>query len=179
MCWLTGPVAEGFSPMRLHVETDRLLLTPQEAHDAPWLAELYTARGIGTVTEQDALAKVATMTETIRTTGIGALALRVKPDLDPIGYAALVVGRATLEEPELAYELLPRAHGQGYATEAATAVLDAAFDTGRARVWSTVGTWNTPSLRVLEKLGFDRHHVSTERLRTGELGEVVWLVRER
>jgi RimJ/RimL family protein N-acetyltransferase len=172
-------MGEDFTPMRLRIETDRLLLTPQEESDAPWLAELFTTRGTGTFTEQDALAKVAAMTETIRTTGIGALVLRVRPDLDPVGYAALVVGRASVEEPELAYELLPRAHGQGYATEAAAAVLEAAFDTGRTRIWSTVGTWNAPSLRVLEKLGFDRHHVSTERLRTGGVGEIVWLVHER
>lgn len=172
-------MGDAFSPMRLHVETDRLVLTPQQASDARWLAELFTARGSGTVTEQEALDKVGTMTETIRTTGIGALVLRAKPDLDPVGYAALVVGRASVEAPELAYELLPRAHGHGYATEGAAAVLEAAFDTGRTRVWSTVAVWNTASLRVLEKLGFDRHHVSTERLRTGELGDVVWLVRER
>jgi RimJ/RimL family protein N-acetyltransferase len=68
--------------------------------------------------------------------------------------------------------LFQRAHGRGYATEAAGAVLDAAVATGRKRLWSTVGAWNTPSLRVLEKLGFERDHVSTE-----DNGEVVWLTR--
>jgi RimJ/RimL family protein N-acetyltransferase len=62
----------------------------------------------------------------------------------------------------IGYELLQRAHGRGYATEAARAVLDAAITTGRKRLWPTVGTWNTPSFRVLEKLGFERHHVSTD-----------------
>jgi hypothetical protein len=51
-------MGEAFTPMRLRVETDRLLLTPQEEGDAPWLAELFTTRGTGTFTEQDALAKV-------------------------------------------------------------------------------------------------------------------------
>ncbi|WP_206791682.1 GNAT family N-acetyltransferase [Amycolatopsis sp. MtRt-6] len=64
------------------------------------------------------------------------------------------------------------AHGHGYATEAAGAVLEAAAATGRTRLWSTVGAGNTPSLRVLAKLGFARHHVSTEAA-----GEVVWLTR--
>jgi RimJ/RimL family protein N-acetyltransferase len=160
--------------MRLHAETDRLVLTPQQVSDAPWLAELFTARGAGTFTEQDALAKVAAMAETIRSIGIGALVLRVKPDLDPVGYAALVVGRATVEEPELAYELLPRAHGQGYATEGAAVVLEAAFATGRTRVWSTVRSWNEPSLRVLDRLGFRRDHTTSD-----ERGEIIWHVRER
>lgn len=84
----------------------------------------------------------------------------------------LIIGRSTLEEPEIAYELFQRAHGRGYATEAAGAVLDAAISTGRKRLWSTVGTWNTPSLRVLEKLGFAQDHISTE-----ENGEVAWLTR--
>jgi RimJ/RimL family protein N-acetyltransferase len=65
-----------------------------------------------------------------------------------------------VDEPEIAYELLKRVHGHGHATEAARAVLGAAIATGRKRLWSTVRTWNTPSFRVLDKLGFERDHVS-------------------
>jgi RimJ/RimL family protein N-acetyltransferase len=36
-----------------------------------------------------------------------------------------------------------------------------------------VGSWNTASLRVLEKLGFERDHVSIE----DRAGDVVWLTR--
>jgi hypothetical protein len=39
----------------------------------------------------------------------------------------------------------------GQAGDPARAVLDAAIASGRKRLWSTVGVWNTPSLRVLEK----------------------------
>jgi RimJ/RimL family protein N-acetyltransferase len=67
---------------------------------------------------------------------------------------------------------IKHAHGRGHATEAASAVLDAAIATGRTRLWSTVGTWNTPSFRVLEKLGFERQHVSKD-----DRGEFVWLTR--
>lgn len=63
------------------------------------------------------------------------------------------VGRATLEEPEIAFELLRHAHSQGYATEAAQAVLGAVAGTGRTRIWAIVRAWNTASFRVLEKLG--------------------------
>ena len=79
-----------------------------------------------------------------------------------------------MAEPELAYELLPQAHGRGYATEASRAVLDAGFATGRQRIWSTVRPWNMPSLRVVEKLGFRRDHTTTDNG-----GELVWLVCER
>lgn len=100
------------------------------------------------------------------------LPIQRRDEGDFIGYCGLIICRSTVEEPEIAYELFQRAHGRGYATEAAGAVLDAAIATGRKRLWSTVGAWNTPSLRVLEKLGFERDHVSTE-----DSGEVVWLTR--
>jgi RimJ/RimL family protein N-acetyltransferase len=51
-------------------------------------------------------------------------------------------------------------------------VLDAAISTGRTRLWSTVRTWNEPSFRVLEKLGFQCDHVSLD-----DRGELVWLTR--
>jgi len=103
-------------------------------------------------------------------TGIALLPIRRRAEGDFIGYCGLIVGRSTVEEPEIAYELLQRAHGRGYATEAAGAVLDAAIATGRKRLWSTVGTWNTRSFRVLEKIGFERDHVD-------DGGEFVWLTR--
>ena len=61
------------------------------------------------------------------------------------------------------------AHGHGYATEAAVEVVAAARQTGRSRLWSTVRSWNAPSFRVLEKLGFTRHHSVWD-----DDGEVVW-----
>ena len=79
-----------------------------------------------------------------------------------------------MDEPEIAYELFRRVHGHGYATEAARAVVGAAVATGRKRLWSTVGGWNAPSLRVLEKLGFHRDHVGPDR---DGRGEVIWLTR--
>ena len=160
--------------MRLHIETERLVLTPEEAGDAEWFTELLNARGAGTFTVADALKRIAAMTSTIGTTGIGVLVLRKRTDRVALGYTGLVVGRGSLEEPELAYELLPRAHGHGYATEAARALLDAAFDTGRRRIWATIDFENGPSLRVAEKLGFHRDHCTTDDGR-----EVVWMVCDR
>jgi RimJ/RimL family protein N-acetyltransferase len=155
--------------MPTHIETARLVLSPEEARDAEWMAELFSARGTN-VSASEASRRISEMRRTTETLGIGALVLRVKPDEEPIGYCALIVGRANVEEPELAYELLQRAHGNGYATEAARAMLRAAFDTGRQRVWSTVRAWNTPSLRVLDKLGFEVDHTTTD----GD-GQLIWL----
>jgi RimJ/RimL family protein N-acetyltransferase len=163
-----------YSPIALRIETERLILTPEESSDAEWFAELLNARGTGTFTVADALKRINVMIETIETTGIGALVLRKRPDGEPLGYTAIVVGRSSLDEPELAYELLPRAHGHGFATEAARALLDAAFGTGRRRIWATIGSWNAPSLRVAEKLGFRLDHCTTEVDQ-----EVRWMVCDR
>nr|WP_306906882.1 GNAT family N-acetyltransferase [Arthrobacter pascens] len=88
-----------------------------------------------------------------------------------LGYCGLVIGRATIDEPELAYELFKHAHGCGYATEAAAAIVEAARKTGRFRLWSTVRVGNAASFRVLEKLGFTRHHSVWD-----DHGELVWNV---
>jgi RimJ/RimL family protein N-acetyltransferase len=95
-------------------------------------------------------------------------------DGDLIGYCGLIVGRATWEEPEIAFELFRRVHGSGYATEAGEAVVAAAIQSGRVRLWSTVRAWNGRSLRVLQKLRF---RYSGKIIRDPERGDLVWLTR--
>ncbi|GEA87471.1 GNAT family N-acetyltransferase [Cellulomonas cellasea] len=162
-----------FTPLPTRLVTDRFELTPQEPADAGWLAVLFTTRGRGEVSEAEARERIARMHALTAEHGIGALVLRPRDGGPPVGYAAVVVGRGTVEEPELAYELLPEAHGRGYATEAARAVLDAAHATGRARIWATIRPWNAASLRVAEKLGFRRDHVMTDHD-----GDLVWFLHE-
>ncbi|OYU40551.1 MAG: hypothetical protein CFE33_00090 [Pseudorhodobacter sp. PARRP1] len=55
---------------------------------------------------------------------------------------------------ELGYWLAPRAQGQGYATEAARAVLDMQFAHDESTVAAGYFDGNAASARVLEKLGF-------------------------
>ncbi|MFF7139623.1 GNAT family N-acetyltransferase [Streptomyces sp. SID2888] len=161
-----------YKTMSFHLETERLILRPWAESDAAEFCALLSERGKGTPTVEHIRASIAELLTATETTGIALLPIQRRAEGDFIGYCGLIIGRSTLEEPEIAYELFQRVHGHGYATEAAGAVLDAAVATGRKRLWSTVGTWNTPSLRVLEKLGFERDHVSTE-----DNGEVVWLTR--
>jgi RimJ/RimL family protein N-acetyltransferase len=163
-----------FPPLPLRLETERLVLTPETAEDAGWLAALFTARGDGEVSVDQARERVAAMEDVVARLGIGVRVLRSRDTGEPLGYCGIVVGRGSVAEPELAYELLPAARGHGYATEAARAVLAAAFATGRERVWATVRPANTPSFRVLDKLGFRRDHVTTD-----DDGDVVWLVAGR
>ena len=159
--------------MTLAIETERLTLRLRDERDAAWYRELIGERGEETPTLEDATERLARFRDLTLETGIGALAICRRSEGDVIGYCALVVGRCSLDEPEIAYELLRRFHGHGYATEAARALVDAAVATGRHRLWSTVRPWNTASLRVLAKIGFRRDHSTTD-----DHGEVVWLVRD-
>ncbi len=145
------------------LETERLLLRPWRASEAAVQHELWTERdprvpphrridAEGRPTEAD-LAEGIRAADLPSSTGLLAVERRLNGDL--IGYCGLVDGGAETEgEPELAYELLRRSWGKGYATEASWAVLDWARSSGHARLWATVWAWNVASLRVLEKLGF-------------------------
>ncbi|MFC1437353.1 GNAT family N-acetyltransferase [Streptacidiphilus sp. N1-10] len=161
-----------YETMPFHLETERLILRPWAESDAADFCTLLAERGKGTPTVEHIRTAIAELLTATESTGIALLPIQRRDQGDFIGYCGLIIGRSSLEEPEIAYELLQRAHGRGYATEAAGEVLGAAAATGRKRLWATVGAWNTPSFRVLDKLGFERDHVSTE-----DSGEVVWLTR--
>ncbi|MGY0021226.1 GNAT family N-acetyltransferase [Streptomyces sp. cg35] len=161
-----------YETLPFHLETERLILRPWADSDAAEFCALLSERGKGTPTVERARTSIAELRAATMTTGIALLPIQRRDEGDFIGYCGLIIGRSTLEEPEIAYELFQCVQGRGYATEAARAVLDAAVTTGRKRLWATVGSWNNPSLRVLEKLGFERDHVSVE-----DNGEVLWLTR--
>lgn len=159
--------------MALAIETERLTLRLRDEHDAVWYRELVGERGEDMPTLEEATARLAQFRDLTTAVGIGALTICRRAEGDAIGYCALIEGRASLDEPEIAYELLRRFHGHGYATEAAQALVAAAAATGRRRLWSTVRPWNTASLRVLQKVGFHRDHIDTD-----DRGDIVYLVRD-
>ena len=163
------------------LETARLRLRPWRVSDAPINRELWTERdprsvnvidADGRPTVDDLRARIEIQLAESERLGIELLAIEVKDAPGFIGYCGLIVGQATLEEPELAYEFLRRVQGNGYATEAAAAILEAARAAGRTRLWATVREWNTASFQVLEKIGFTesgRRDVDPVR------GDSVWM----
>ena len=63
----------------------------------------------------------------------------------------------------LGYSIARKLWGQGFATEAASAVVDLGFRSyGLDRVWSSVHLANQGSVRVLEKIGMTREAVRSE-----------------
>jgi RimJ/RimL family protein N-acetyltransferase len=144
------------------LETERLLLRPWRASEAVIHRELWTERdprvpphrridasGHPTIEElEDWIRRGAP------SGSIGLLAIQRKSPGDVIGYCGLVDDAGPEGEPELAFELLRRVWGRGYATEAASAVLDWARAAGYGRVWASVWDWNSASRRVLAKVGF-------------------------
>jgi RimJ/RimL family protein N-acetyltransferase len=164
----------GYAAMAFSIRTQRLGLQLRDECDAQWNHELLGENEGGTdLSVPEVRLRLAEQRIRAVGSGIGLLTIRRRADDEPLGYCGLIVGRCSLDEPEIVYELLKRFHGCGYATEAAHAVLDAAFATGRTRIWATVGAWNEPSLRVLDKLGFQRDHEID-----GEHGRVIYLVRQ-
>lgn len=78
---------------------------------------------------------------------------------------------------ELGWSLAPWVWGQGYATEAARAVLDTAFTARQqlVRVRAMADVRNVPSQRVMEKIGLVREGtLRRNRTTRGELIDEVW-----
>lgn len=171
-------------PMPRVMETERLLLRSWTGGDAAELRDLWGERDPRSARRisEDGHPTVEEMRERLRaelaaseSNGIRLYAVEHATE-GMLGYCGLVLGRATATEPELAFELLHGVHGHGFATEAAGAVVDASDASGRVRLWSTAREWNTASLHVLAKLGFDRTGCSETDL---ERGALLWLARSR
>lgn len=177
---MTGGAASG---RQVALETGRLLLRPWRVAEAAVQRELWTERDPRVPPHRridaDGHPTVADLEDSIRTNqtwSSGLLAVERKASHDVIGYCGLIdSGRGPEGEPELAFELLRRTWGQGYATEASLAVLDWARSSGYERLWATVWEWNTASRRVLAKVGF----TETERKEVDEVCGTTLLTTRR
>ena len=145
------------------IVTARLVLRRQRVSDAAAYHEMWTERDPrvpprrrigpdGHPTVEEVAAQIAAELNSPET---GLLTITRSFEGDVIGYCGLLFGGgSTPGEPELAYELLRRAHGCGFATEAAQAVVTWAAEAGFERLWAGVRAWNLASRNVLHKLGF-------------------------
>ncbi|WP_300578787.1 GNAT family N-acetyltransferase [Phenylobacterium sp.] len=144
------------------LETERLVLREAGLDDAAFVLDLLNApgflQGIGDRGVRN-LDQARDYIETriigsYRDHGFGMWVVAPKDAHEPAGLAGLVK-REVLPHVDLGYAFLERSWGQGYAQEAAMAVLDHARGRlGLATVAAIVNPDNWASRRVLEKIGF-------------------------
>ena len=143
-------------------ETDRLTLRWMTVEDAGMVLELLNDpdwlryigdRGVRTLEAAQEYILTGTV-DMYNRLGFGLYLTERKPDGVPMGICGLVK-RDFLEDVDLGFAFLPAFRTQGYAREAAAAVMEYARDTlGLRRLVAITSLDNERSGRLLEKLGF-------------------------
>lgn len=143
--------------------TPRLMLKPQSLHDFDRFfamskdADVMAYIGDGSIfhwTRSVALAKFKAQLSSPGQSGMGTMAIYRRADSLYLGWCAIVHSRF-LNHMELGYRLSRDGWGNGYATEAAAAMLGKACQIPDLdQIRACVHPDNLASIRVLEKLGF-------------------------
>ena len=147
----------------LVLSTVRLTIRPFVAEDAPAMAEVLGDAEVMRFSDSGPLNQVAVsdwLGEQVKANSLsqdfGRWAICENAGSQAIGYIGLTQdeGRTAEREAELGFRLARRSWGRGYATEAAQAVVEAAFGAGWVdRLIGIVDPHNSASVRVLQKLG--------------------------
>jgi RimJ/RimL family protein N-acetyltransferase len=148
------------------LETDRLVLRRMSVDDAEFELRLLNEpsflrfigdRGVRTL--EDARAYILKgPVDMYERLGFGLYLAELKEEGVPIGICGLVK-RDFLADVDIGFAFLPEFWGQGYASEAASAVMEYAKGAlGLKRIVAITNPENHSSIRLLEKLGlkFDR-----------------------
>ncbi len=145
--------------MRSSILTARLQLTPFALSDAPDLHVLFSDPLTHTI-GSGPFTSIAQTEQWIRNRmdaqrdhGLCWYALRSRESNRLIGNCGMLRGRTAYAEPEIGYLIDTSDRGQGFATEAAQAVLRECAESGITRVWASIRPHNTPSRRIVEHLG--------------------------
>jgi RimJ/RimL family protein N-acetyltransferase len=175
-------------PRPRRIETERLVLRSYEPTELDALHALrdhesavrWLYDGPATIEEsRERLARRIGLTR-FALTGDG-IGFAVDRGGEVVGDASLALTSAEHLQGELGYIVHPDHQGRGYATEAAAAVLDLAFDAfGLHRVVGRIEPRNVASARVLERLGMRREGLLVEHeLVKGEWqSEAVYALRQ-
>ncbi|MCW2824532.1 MAG: family N-acetyltransferase [Aeromicrobium sp.] len=147
------------------IETDRLILRPFDADDADFLFDMFrrpevaqwSGTGAAMVHRDEAVARIARQPERAGdhpAAGIFHVSLRGG---GPLGMVMVVPipSSATYDrrDMEIGWNFHPDAWGQGYATEAATALVDRAFAAGIPELYAVTDLDNAASQGVCRRLG--------------------------
>ncbi len=144
------------------LQTERLVLRHLGAADAPFVLRLLNEpswlqnigdRGVRTLADAQRYIETGPV-EMYRRLGFGLYQVCLKVNGEPVGLCGLLK-RDSLDDVDLGFALLPEFWGQGYAREAAAAVMAyGRRELGLSRILAIIARTNDASRRVLERLGF-------------------------
>lgn len=146
------------------IETARLILRNWREEDADAYAEFLIDPRVadwlgGPFTEGEALARMESNRASLAETGLGRMAVERKADRRLIGHCGLArtAGPPMPSGLEIGWALVPDAWGEGYASEAARAVIGEGFARhGVSEIFAFTGTRNLRSQAVMGRLGMRR-----------------------
>lgn len=144
----------------MRIETERLTLRRLTETDADGLVELFNDAEVRRFisvkqpyTREDALARIRADVDEWELLGHRVVAVEERPTGRFAG-RVLLYDWEELGESEIGWTLVARARGNGYATEAARALIDWAFaNLDVPYLISVIAVDNEPSKRVAERLG--------------------------
>ena len=142
--------------------TERVIVREVEVADAAFILDLLNQpsfikyigdRGVRTIVEAGEFIENR-YRQSYRDFGFGLYVVKLKADPTPLGICGFVK-RDTLPDADIGFAFLPQYWGQGYAFEAAAAVMRYGREVlGLKRVLAITSQDNESSGRLLEKLGF-------------------------
>ncbi|MCF3964980.1 GNAT family N-acetyltransferase [Streptomyces fuscigenes] len=140
------------------IETERLVIRPLTCADTDAFVALHADdrvnRFVGSYTRERAQERLAGIEKQWAERGHGLCAVELKDGGAFVGRTGLQYWEQ-FDETELGWTFAAEVWGRGYATEAARACLDWAWDTLPVPyVTAMIRHGNTPSVRVAERLGF-------------------------
>lgn len=147
----------------MHIfETDRLFLCKLIDKDAPFILELVNDPAWIRYIGDKGIKTLKAAREYIRSGpgksyaqfGFGLYAVKLKSTYIPVGICGLL-RRDSLDDADIGFAFLPRYTGNGYAFEAADAVMNHAREVlGMKRILAITSQDNDRSIALLKKLGF-------------------------
>ncbi|MFW1514153.1 GNAT family N-acetyltransferase [Vibrio parahaemolyticus] len=150
--------------------TERLILRLVSVDDAPFILELYNHpdfyRFVGDKqmrTDYEAARYIKeNMLRMEEKKGVSLLVVEDKQTKQPLGISGLVK-RDTLNAYDIGYGFLPSAYGQGFAIEAAKAVVEYAKQGMQlSQLVAITNNDNIRSISLLKKLGFEFERVEQQ-----------------
>lgn len=148
----------------VYIETERLILRSWKPEDLPLFVAMNKDGQVmryfpAILNDEETMAFYKRVQDEFNKKGWGLFAVEIKCTGEFIGYVGLhEIGFDADFTPgvEIGWRLAAAYHNQGYATEAAKAVLNLAKDAGIERLFSFTAKINARSERVMQKIGMGK-----------------------